>query len=877
MRYNSRLERPASRYIAAIVLAAAAQGARIPMHPPTLIPFITYAPFIIVSASFGGFGPGLLTTILCSIESVYFAIEPLGSFAMDNPTNWLGVGALFFSGVVASFLTERLKRAAAQLAEAHRRTIAILEGVSEGFNTFDREWRYTYVNAAAAKMLGKTPEELLGRELWEMWPQAAESPFGAAYRRSVAENVPVQVEAFYPEPLNAWIEVRCYPSTADGLTLFFTDTTERKRTEERLRLLESAILQTGDGILIVKTAEEEFCHPDPVFVNSAFQRLTGFTLEDLRREGLQLLHGPHLDTHRIERLHPGCPVKCPALLEQPAQRKDGSQFWAEFNFLPLANEHGNHTHCVWTCRDITERKRAQATSRLLSSIVECSDDAIVSKDTGGIVLSWNSGAERIYGYSSEDMVGHPISRLVPPDRQDEWPDLIRRLGNGEKIEHYETERIRKDGQRIIVSLTVSPIRDEEDRMAGASVIARDITPQKCAETARLLSEERYRALAMVTSQIVWTTNPSGEVEDIPMWRAFTGQAIEQVRGWRWLEALHPDDRARTADIWSRSVKGQTYYSTEFRMRRRDGEYRWMAVHGVPVMDDAGTIREWVGTCVDITERKQAEEEIRRLNQDLETRVVERTAQWEASNKELEAFAYSVSHDLRAPLRAIDGFSRILQEEIGSSMTPEARHYTDVVRSNAVQMGNLIDDLLSFSRLNRQPLNRQLVDMRALVRQVFDGLEREHEGRRVEFVVGELPPCEADPALARQVVVNLLSNALKYSRLRERARIEVGAIAPVSLSLPGTAVYYVRDNGAGFDMRYANKLFGVFQRLHRAEDYEGTGVGLALVQRIIMRHGGQVWAEAVVDQGATFYFTLEAAAASIPEGTEAGGALPPQWA
>jgi PAS domain S-box-containing protein len=590
--------------------------------------------------------------------------------------------------------------------------------------------------------------------------------------------------------------------------------------------------------------------------------MTGFSLEDLTQGALHQLQSPCANAHLVERPSDNSPVNCPVHLERQVYRKDGSEFWAEFNFMPLADKNGNYNHCVWTCRDITERKRAEETSLLLSSIVEYSDDAIISKNIDGIVLSWNKGAERMYGYTSEELVGQSISILVPTDHPDEFPKLMERLRLGETIEHYETERMRRDGQRIVVSLSVSPIKDSANKIVGASVIARDITEQKRAEKALRLSEERYRSLTIVTTQIVWTTNPTGEVEDMPMWRAFTGQSVDEVKGWRWIEALHPEDRERTADIWSRSVRNLSFYDTEYRMRRHDGEYRWMAVHGVPVLEDQGTIREWVGTCADITERKQAEEEIRRLNEDLERRVLERTAQWEASNKELEAFAYSVSHDLRAPLRAIDGFSRILLDEYAPDLPPDGQRYLNTVRKNALDMGQLIDHLLAFSRLNRQPMNKGSVDMRALVRQALDDLAREQEGRRIEIVIGDLPPCEADPALLKQVVVNLLANALKYTRQRDPAKIEIGAM-PKNGKPDEPTVYFVRDNGAGFDMRYADKLFGVFQRLHRAEDYEGTGVGLALVHRIITRHGGRVWAEAAVEQGATFYFTLPEAC-----GTEA---------
>jgi light-regulated signal transduction histidine kinase (bacteriophytochrome) len=240
----------------------------------------------------------------------------------------------------------------------------------------------------------------------------------------------------------------------------------------------------------------------------------------------------------------------------------------------------------------------------------------------------------------------------------------------------------------------------------------------------------------------------------------------------------------------------------------------------------------------------------KLNEELEQRVVQRTAQLEAANKELEAFAYSVSHDLRAPLRAIDGFSRILLEDFAPQLPAESKRYLDRVRTNTQQMGELVDNLLAFSRLSRQPLNKHKFEPADLVRKVVADLYTEHAERELEITISDLPACEADPALLKQVFVNLLTNALKFSRKREVARIEVGWIEK-----DGMPVYFVRDNGVGFDMQYTDKLFGVFQRLHRAEEYEGTGAGLAIVQRIINRHGGHIWAEAEVNQGATFYFSL----------------------
>lgn len=395
----------------------------------------------------------------------------------------------------------------------------------------------------------------------------------------------------------------------------------------------------------------------------------------------------------------------------------------------------------------------------LAAIVESSDDAILSLSPDGHVLSWNHGAERLYGWRAEDVLGRNAEFLVPEPERAQVAVMLERVRAGETVGPLEGVRLRQDGGTVQVSVVLSPLREAGGEVIGAASIARDIG-------------ERHRA----------------------------------------------EEAIRSANA-----------SLDRRVHERTA-----------ALEDA--------------------------NRSLE----EANRQLEAANRELDAFSFSVSHDLRAPLRAIDGFSRILLDDLGPTLDDDARRHLNLVRENAQRMGVLIQDLLSFSRLSRQALERQRVDVRSLVQAALTDLRPEMEGRTVEIDVGELPACDADAALLKQVFVNLLSNALKYTRKRDRARIEVGGTTGA-----GENTYFVRDNGVGFDMKYAGKLFGVFQRLHRADEYEGTGVGLAIAQRIVFRHGGRIWAEAAPDQGATFWFTLPAVARSGAEGgSEMVAAGPP---
>ncbi len=374
--------------------------------------------------------------------------------------------------------------------------------------------------------------------------------------------------------------------------------------------------------------------------------------------------------------------------------------------------------------------------------------------------------------------------------------------------------------------------------------------RKQAEQALLSSEERYRSLVELSPDALFV-----EIEDRLVFinsagvRLFGAANAEQLTGRHIRELM---DAASLPALEGRLERmrreGKAEPFLESKMIRLDGSVVHVELAAAPLLFAGKTAAQVIAH--DVTGRKHAEEEIRRLNVELEKRVAERTTELETANKELEAFSYSVSHDLRAPLRHIEGFVEILTTTKAPQLDEESRRYLATIAESASQMACLIDDLLTFSRTARAELKKSRLQLAELVRGTIRDFEPEIQNRKIDWVIRDLPEIEADPALLRQVMVNLLGNALKYTRRREKARVEIG-----SNSSGSEEIIFVRDNGVGFDMRYAHKLFGVFQRLHRAADFEGTGVGLANVRRIIHRHGGHTWAEGELNQGATFYFSL----------------------
>ena len=365
------------------------------------------------------------------------------------------------------------------------------------------------------------------------------------------------------------------------------------------------------------------------------------------------------------------------------------------------------------------------------------------------------------------------------------------------------------------------------------------------------NEERFRQLANAVPAFVWTCDASGAtIYFNEPWYEYTGRTPADSLGFKWTQVVHPDDREAYVRTWHNALQKGDPFEAEARFRRFDDEYRWFLSRAHPLRDLSGSLATWFGNGIDIEEKKQAEEKINEMNAMLEQRVQERTAQLEASNRELEAFSYSVAHDLRAPLRSIDGFNQALLEDYGKDFPPDAQEPMQRSRQASQRMSQLIDDLLNLSRVARAEMRRQRVSLSEIAQSVATELQKNEPDRKVTFQIEPGLFANGDDRLLRLVLENLLGNSFKFTRDKPEAKIEFK-----SMRQDGKRVLFVRDNGAGFKMEYANKLFGPFQRLHAATEYPGTGIGLATVHRILMRHGGKIRPESKEGFGATFYFTL----------------------
>jgi PAS domain S-box-containing protein len=498
----------------------------------------------------------------------------------------------------------------------------------------------------------------------------------------------------------------------------------------------------------------------------------------------------------------------------------------------------------------------RALVRRYDLLAKYADDMIVLFDEARVVIDANERACEVYGYSREELLGLTLGDLLTPEQQDLSDGRWRQIETSGGLT-FESRHRRKDGSEFPIEISARVIDIEGVRFVHA--ISRDITDRKRAEEALRENAERLLRAQNLAHIGDWTWEiASGRVTwSDEVYRIFGVDETFPTTFDTIVPLVHADDRQTLGDVVERLMRDLDATELEFRVVRPNGEVRHVRQTITVERDANGTAVRAFGVHQDITERRADEEQIRLLNAEFEERVEDRTAQLEAANKELEAFSYSVSHDLRSPLRAVDGFSLALLEDYGEALDATGRDYLGRVRAASQRMGLLIDDLLRLSRVSRDSMTPRRIDLSKLARATIADLRAREPERAVEVLIEPHVLCTADRRLLGIALDNLLGNAWKFTAGRPDARIEFGAIDDGSAS----PVYFVRDNGAGFDADYAGGLFQPFQRLHRSDEYPGTGIGLAIVNRVITRHGGRIWAEGAVGGGATFSFTLRESAVS----------------
>ncbi|HEX4645408.1 MAG TPA: PAS domain S-box protein [Verrucomicrobiae bacterium] len=489
-----------------------------------------------------------------------------------------------------------------------------------------------------------------------------------------------------------------------------------------------------------------------------------------------------------------------------------------------------------------------------NKVMESAVFGLGALDLEGKFTLANEHFAKIMGYAPEELLGKPYSLLLSPENDAALrPLFLSVIQEKRPLSDREIEVRRKDGSTGIVLFSWSPLMAQNE-VTGVVGTVLDITGLKRLEKALRESEQRLRLIIETTLDAVITIDAGGIITG---WNTqaekIFGWTSAEVQGRRLSETIIPpayrEAHERGLKHFAATGDGPVLNRrVELSALNRDGREFPVELAITPIR--SGTEISFSAFVRDITDRRRAEAEIRELNATLEQRVLERTAQLAAANKELEAFSYSVSHDLRAPLRHVDGYVQMLREEHGPALAPAAQRYLGKVASSVQQMGRLIDDLLAFSRMGRSEMCRTEVNMGELAEDALQEMAADAAGRNIEWNIQPLPVVRGDPALLRQVWVNLFSNAIKYTRPRNPAKISV-----TGGKKNGAWEFCVQDNGVGFDMRYVDKIFGVFQRLHNAEEFEGTGIGLANVRRTILRHGGRTWAESKVGEGAALYFTL----------------------
>jgi PAS domain S-box-containing protein len=758
---------------------------------------------------------------------------------------------------------------ALRVSEADLRTT--LTSIGDGVITTDTDRRVTRLNDAAAVLTGWTTQDAVGLTLDEVFKIVNEdtrAPAPDPVARVLASG---QIEGLANHSVliardgaecaiaDSAAPIRDPAGDITGVVLVFRDVSDERRAARALRESERRFrsLAVATSQIIWSTdAQGQVCGPMP-----SFQAYTGQSDEEIHGSGWASTLHPDDVERTIKVWQEAVAAKTGYLTEYRLRRRDGIYRHFTARGAPVMTDDGRILEWIGTCSDITERKRAQealnAQKQRLEMASAAGNVALWDWDIVSGVLEWSSAVDPMLGFGKEKFPRtiEAWGNVLHPDDAARVAEALNRHQRGEASYEIDYRVRRADGSYIwwhVIGVAERDAAGKAVRMTGSCA---DITERKRAEAALITSEERFRTAAESLTDVVYDWDIKEKVDwygDIDGIMGYPPEGFPRtIKGWA--ATIHPEDKDRVMAALEGHVKGVAPYVAEYRVERRDGEWRWWSARGTALRNDRGEPYKMIGSITDITDRKRAEEEIRQLNTGLEQRVRERTAELEAANQELGAFSYSVSHDLRAPLRHVQGYVDMLAREVGGQLSEKGRRYMTTIADASREMGVLIDDLLAFSRMGHAEMIETSVNLDKLVQDTLRDLEPATRERNIVWKIPPLPAVQADPAMLKLVLINLLGNAVKFTRPREPAQIEMGSAGTED----GRVIFFVRDNGVGFDPQYAHKLFGVFQRLHRADEFEGTGIGLASVRRIIARHGGRTWAEGKLNEGATFYFTLKA--------------------
>ena len=624
----------------------------------------------------------------------------------------------------------------------------------------------------------------------------------------------------------------------------------RRAHEERARL--AAIVQNSEDAIIGKNLEGIITS-----WNLGAERMFGYTGQEVIGQSITIIIPTERrdeENYILERLRRGQRIDH---YETERLTKDGRKILVSLTASPIRDPKGLITGVAKIARDITERKKADEAKVRLAAVVESSDDAIITKTLTGIITSWNKGAEKIFGYKAEEMIGRPITDLFPEDRLDEEIKVLSHIRRGERLEHFETVRKTKDGRLIDISLTVSPIKDSSGQIIGASKIARDISGRKRAEAAVREAAERLQ-LALSAGELGdWSWDAATDLVSLSRRAAdIFGLLHDAPITWTDMRRLlHPEDRERARLAVETSIAKHIPYDIEYRVKRPSGELCWIAAKGRGTYATGGGVIGMIGVIQDITDRKQAEESLRDAQeklaqhaQELERQVNERTAHLKESIQSLEGLCYTIAHDLRAPLRAVQGFTKIIMDDYAPAFDENGRHLAQRIVDGATRMDTLIRDLLDYAKLSQIQIPSRNVDLDALVQKVVQQMSPEIEARNATLEIQPLPTVQGNETLLQQVFTNLFSNALKFVPPNVSPRIVVWATRTERYQR-----IFVQDNGIGIEREHHDRVFGMFQRLHHDEKtYPGTGIGLAIVKKAMERMGGRVGIVPESPEGSSFY-------------------------